>query len=337
MRNNEDMLGLVDKFPECRILVVGDVMLDRYVAGSVDRISPEAPVPVVVVRREHATLGGAGNVALNIATLSGRAVMAGFVGDDAAAGEVRDIMTTHGIGMETLCADATLRTTVKMRVLAERQQVVRIDYEAPSELPADVEARFCRQLADTIPTVDGVIIEDYGKGAISQTVVDTILDCAAQHDVFVGLDPKDNHELQFSRLRLATPNYAEACGAAGMPPLPLDDSDVARAHLKRVGETLSALWHTDTLIITLGPHGMYVIPREGSHELIPTQAREVFDVSGAGDTVIATAMLALAAGGDAPAAARLANHAAGIVVAKLGTRPCMIDELRAGLQDEQAR
>jgi len=330
------MRSLVQRFGDQTILVLGDVMLDRYVTGAVSRISPEAPVPVVDVLREHATLGGAGNVALNIATLNGTAIMAGLLGADTAAEDVREIMATHGIATRALHADARLKTTVKMRVLADRQQVVRVDYEAAGPTPSDVEAAFCTRLESVIPGVDGVIIEDYGKGAITQRVVDTALACAEAHDILVGLDPKDNHELTFSGLRLATPNYAEACGAAGVPVMALDAVGDTTAHLERVGSILREKWATETLIITLGPHGMCVIPRVGRPEIIPTQAREVYDVSGAGDTVIATAMLALAAGGEAAEAARLANLAAGIVVGKLGTRPCLAEELLGSLGAEGA-
>lgn len=335
MNDMASLLALVARFKDRRILVVGDLMLDRYVEGTVRRISPEAPVPVVEVKREHATLGGAGNVVLNIATLGGQAIMAGFVGEDGAADEMRALMTANGIGMGGMMADARLKSTVKMRILAERQQVVRVDYEGDRDIPFDVVSRYCEQLATLIPGVHGVIIEDYGKGVISQTVVDAVLTQAAAHDIPVGLDPKDNHALRFDRLHLATPNYAEACGAAGVEMRPLGERPAEDSHLIYVGRTLLEKWHCDILIVTLGSHGMYLVTRQGVPVHIPTQAREVFDVSGAGDTVIATTMLALVAGASPSQAALLANAAAGIVVGKAGTRPCPVNELVAEIESRR--
>jgi len=320
---------LLASFPRKTILVVGDLMLDRYVTGGVTRISPEAPVPVVHVGAERAVPGGAANVAMNLRSLGGRAMVAGVVGCDSDGRELRVLLEKSGIDTSGLLADRRVMTTVKTRIVAERQQVVRVDREGPREQVEGVLPRLCRRLARIIPQVDGVIIEDYGKGVICQTVVDTVAKAARKGGIPVGLDPKDDHALRFSNIALATPNYAEACLAAGLKPRPLDGNLETHATLALAGKILPAKWNCRLLIITLGPHGMYLVSEGRRPLVIPAKAREVFDVCGAGDTVIATAMLGLVAGATHEEAAALANYAAGVVVGKLGTATCAPGELLA--------
>ncbi|NQU39516.1 MAG: carbohydrate kinase [Lentisphaerae bacterium] len=305
-----------------RVLVVGDLMLDRYILGSVSRISPEAPVPVVHVMREEAVPGGAANVALNIQALGGGAVIAGLVGQDAAALELNAILNGRGIQTDGIVTCESLCTTVKTRVIAERQQVVRFDREDRVEHAADYSAQLCERLVALIATVDGVVIEDYGKGVLHPDVVACVMEQAGRHGVCVGYDPKDDHPIAVSNLTIATPNFKEACVASGessYEPL-LDPASDLR--LKRAAAVLLEKWTPALLCITLGPHGMYLCSPTAAPILLPTRAREVFDVSGAGDTVIAASLLGLLAGASHIEAASLANYAAGIVCAKVGTAPC---------------
>ncbi len=324
---------LMSGFGRQRILVVGDLMLDRYIHGSVDRISPEAPVPVVQVSRERRVPGGAANVAYNIAALGGHASLAGVIGNDAAGQELLGILKESRIGTEGIRVVQGRPTTVKMRILAERQQVVRVDWDGAPEMAEGDMAAFCRQVRDEIAQCTGVVIEDYGKGVVCQPVMDAVLAAARSRKVPVGLDPKDNEDLCIAGLTLATPNYKEAHACAGVPmrtassPDPLED-----ASLQKAAEVLMRKWTPEQLIVTLGPKGMYVVREGHSPHVIPTRAREVFDVSGAGDTVIATCVLAMAAGAGGDEAAVLGNNAAGVVVGKVGTATCSPQELLASVE-----
>ena len=319
-----------------RILVIGDVMVDKYVHGKVHRISPEAPVPVVHVNRETVLPGGAANVALNILALGGAADLAGVVGRDAAGEQVRALLKKHGVGLKHVVASSAVSTTVKTRVIAERQQVVRIDTENPPEdfaKPTDTLARAA--LATAITKAAGVIIEDYGKGVITQAVVDVAIREANRRKIPSGLDPKDNPQLRVKGVTVAKPNYREACLASGLPELPLKAPVDRDPHLLKVGKVLLKKWGPDFLAITLGSHGILVMNGKDKPQVIPTRAREVFDVTGAGDAVIAATVLFLAAGASHLEAATLANHVAGVVVGKLGAAVCSIDELLASLADER--
>ncbi len=315
-----------------RVLVVGDLMLDRYVTGRVNRISPEAPVPVVQVTDEHVRPGGAANVALNIQALGGQAVVAGTVGDDTAGRELMRELSDAGICTDGVVVAPELHTCEKVRVLAERQQIVRVDRESGPGTQAGLNGRLAERICELVPDVAGVILEDYGKGVVTQDSVDAVLRVAGERGVPVGLDPKDNHRLDFSGLALATPNYAEACDAAAVPLVPLESVSDYGEVLSSVGEALRAKWDAELLAITLGAHGMYLVGRGDAPRLIPTRAREVFDVCGAGDTVIATAMLAIVGGATHAEAVMLANYAAGIVVGKVGAATCVPGELTAYIE-----
>jgi len=333
MLSRAEAEGVVERFPEQRILVVGDLMLDRYVSGSVSRLSPEAPVPVVHVTRDHALPGGAANVALNIRALGAEASVAGILGTDSRGDELLDLLAAARIGTEGVLRFEGVQTPVKTRVVAGRQQVVRVDREDPPEATQPAMARLGARLDALIGGVQGVIIEDYGKGSVAQPVVDAVLKRAQAEGVRVGLDPKDNHDLRMNGIALATPNYAEACAAAGLVPTELGPRPLQESALANAGPLLRAKWGTELLLITLGPHGMYLLGPDGTPRVIPTRAREVFDVSGAGDTVIGCALLALASGAGHEAAAVLANYAAGVVVGKLGTATCSPAELLAAIEE----
>ena len=331
MSKREAIAELMESCVGRRILIVGDVMLDRYISGSVDRISPEAPVPVVQVHEESVRPGGAANVAFNVQALGGEAMIAGLVGQTEDARELLTLLSGNHIDTRGMVSDHTWLTTVKTRVVADRQQVVRIDRDAPQEVSEEHKQQFCERLKELIPQAEGIIIEDYGKGAVTQDVADLVLQTAAENGVPVALDPKEHHDLVLSRLDLATPNFREACAAAGVPAMPLGSDPLQSAELRRASEMLLDRWNCAFLVITLGPHGMYLAVPGEEPELIPTQAREVFDVSGAGDTVVAVALLALAAGAERRLAAEAANYAAGVVVGKLGTAPCSAEELLSSL------
>lgn len=319
---------LAKLFGRQRILVVGDLMLDKYIHGSVDRISPEAPVPVVRVGRERQVPGGAANVASNICAFGGQAVIAGVVGNDGAGHDLLALMSGQGICTHAVRTVVGLQTTVKMRVLADRQQVVRVDWESDPYLPPDDIHAFCELITLEMESCDGVVVEDYSKGIVCQEVMDTVLSAARKRGIPVGLDPKDNLNLTIKGITLATPNYKEAHVCAGLPAkTPPVGDPMKDVSLRKAAEALMKIWEPEQLLVTLGANGMYMVARNVPPRVIPTRAREVYDVSGAGDTVIATCVMALAAGASYDEAAVLGNNAAGVVVGKLGTATCSPEEL----------
>lgn len=321
---------LVGRFGDQRVLVVGDLMLDRYVYGSVSRISPEAPVPVVHVTHEKCAAGGAGNVAWNIQSLGASSMVCGMLGADAAADELTSLLDGNGVSVRHILRDPALQTSVKTRVIAERQQVVRVDREMRDAVPDAVMHQFRERLVSAMgDDITAVILEDYGKGTIQQAVVDAVLEAARAKEIPVGFDPKENHALRVVGATLATPNRHEAFAAVGLRDTTNQVDPWHDDCLKQVARDLFSAWQPELLLITLGSQGMLLV-KDGEPTLhVPTRAREVFDVSGAGDTVIATSVLALAAGATPEEAAELANYAAGVVVGKLGTADCSPNELLA--------
>jgi rfaE bifunctional protein kinase chain/domain len=327
---------IVSAFARQRILVVGDLMLDRYIYGGVERISPEAPVPVVRVMRTKDMAGGAANVAVNIQSLGGQAVLGGVIGKDSASAALRRVLAERRIRDDGVVALPGTLTTVKMRIVAERQQVVRVDWDGDATVPPSALASLCRKLQKLVDSATGVIIEDYGKGFIRQVVVDSVLAAAQRKRIPVGLDPKDNMDLKLAGIALATPNCREAFACAGLPlKASIAGDPLKDASLRRAEAILLRKWKPAQLIITLGPQGMYLAAPGKAPQVIPTRAREVFDVSGAGDTVIATCLLALAAGADGLEAVVLGNCAAGVVVGKLGTASCSAAELLAFMAHDE--
>lgn len=319
--------ALVARFSRQKILVLGDLMLDRYICGTVTRISPEAPVPVVRVTEEKNMPGGAANVARNLGALGARVWLHGLVGRDEAGGDLLRVLKHSGVDTRGVRRFSGLRTTVKTRVLAGRQQVVRVDWEDQLLLPAKIRKALTARLAAALRAVSGVIIADYAKGAVTQEVVGVILGAARRAGIPVALDPKENDTLKLAGLTVATPNRHEAFALAGEPEQPALADPLKDRALRRVAGVLLKKWKPECLVITLGAQGMLVVERNHQPWHVPTVAREVFDVSGAGDTVIATMLLALAAGAPYRWAAQLANCAAGVVVGKLGTATCSAREL----------
>lgn len=324
---------LLSSFKRRRILVVGDLMLDRFVYGHVARISPEAPVPVVQVTRETAMPGGASNVACNIRTLGARAAVAGLLGKDAEGVELRWLLKHADVDVECALMFAGAKTIVKERIIAERQQVVRVDFERPAAWSPRQQEKCLAMLALELEKADGVIIEDYGKGAVTQPVVDLILTTAARRHIPVGLDPKEGRELTIHGITVATPNRREAFAMAGLSDPGVKENPLTDKALLRAGGILMEMWQAEHLAITLGPQGVLLLTAGCLPRHVPTRAREVFDVSGAGDTVIAACVSALAAGATFSEAVQLANIAAGVVVGKLGTASCTPDELLAHMRN----
>lgn len=320
---------IISRFPEQRILVIGDLILDRYVYGSVRRISPEAPVPVVHVTQEKSMPGGASNVAWNIQALGGKAEVSGLLGRDGAGESLLNLLRDGGVGVDGVLSLDSIQTTVKTRVIAERQQVVRVDREQALKWSEADRARFCELIVRQTHQASGSILEDYGKGVVDQSVVRVAIDAARARAIPIGYDPKSDHVLEVHGVTFATPNRKEAYETLGRPE-PLEDQDPMQdKELLAVGRQLLSLWGAGFLAITLGPQGMLLLDQQKDSipAHVPTRAREVFDVSGAGDTVIGVCTLALAAGATHLEAAELANYAAGVVVAKLGTATCTPDEL----------
>ena len=318
---------LVPNFINQKILVIGDLILDRYIYGAVSRISPEAPVPVVQVTNEKNMPGGAANVARNVRSLGGNVVLSGIVGQDQSGRDLLSILSDEGIATDGVMSLPQLRTTVKTRILAEHQQVVRVDRDDPVSLPADMLSEFCRIAADAVSHVSGVIIEDYAKGTVQQEVVDVVLAAAKKQGVLIAFDPKENSNLKIDGISVATPNRKETFVLACLPEMSTPDDPLKDKALLRAADILLEQWTPDFLIVTLGSHGMLLISKNQKPCRVHTVAQEVFDVSGAGDTVVAAALLALCAGADHNQAAELANCAAGVVVGKVGTATCTVKEL----------
>lgn len=313
------------RFPATRVLVMGDVMLDRYVYGRVERMSPEAPIPVLAVARETAMAGGAANVARNIAALGGRAILLGIAGDDADGRELSALLAAEP-GLDARLLNATDRPTItKTRFVAERQQLLRADHERVLPLPADLATalleRFCLALADA----DAVILSDYGKGVLRDAVLAPAIAAARAAGKPVVADPKSRDLIRYDGVTILTPNRGEAVAATGLAID--DDAGAARAAQK----ILDGTPHLHAALITRGAAGMTLLARASTVLHLPAAAREVFDVSGAGDTVAATLALMLGTGAAAADAARVANLAAGIAVGKIGTAVVRPDELALAL------
>jgi len=316
----------VGAFSGARILVVGDLMVDRYYAGSVRRISPEAPVPVVEVTEEGQRFGGAANVVHNLRRLGASVEVCGVVGDDAEGNWLREELGAAGIGVDGICAYPGRPTILKCRVVAHQQQVVRFDRERLGPHPAEVQSAVTSFLKNIWPKVDAVVISDYGKGLIQEGLLDRVRVLnrgkAARP---VAVDPKSSRFGIYRRATVITPNLAEALAAARVSGGDLE-STVAKA-----GAALLRSSGGSAILITRGESGMSLFQPGLAPLHIPTVAREVFDVTGAGDTVVGVLALALAVGATLPQAAQLANIAAGIVVGEFGTVPVNRDQLLAAL------
>lgn len=314
-----------------RIGVVGDLMLDIYISGTASRLSQEAPVPVLRVRSQETRLGGAANVMHNLTALapSAQVYAFGVVGVDEPADTMRALLKQGGINTDGVLADPSRRTTLKQRVIASGQQVVRMDVEDTHPIGGGVLNRLERRLLNGIRRgqFDALIFEDYAKGLLHADMLQRLADEARRHGVYTSLDPHPGHPMCIRGLSLMTPNRMEAFGLAGQyctDPAPCVEQDV---YLRKVAALLLKGWAPDSLLITLGHQGMALFRKHRKLLVIPTVAREVFDVSGAGDTVISTLTLCRAAGASEQEAAVISNQAAGIVVGKMGTATTTPEEI----------
>ncbi len=317
--SNKDIESLIESFSKLRLVVIGDVMLDRFIWGNVTRISPEAPVPVVEVNRESVYPGGAANVARNITPFGCKTELIGLIGTDSEGEVLAEALEENHIGMAHMLVEKSFSTITKTRVVAQHQQVVRIDREKKQALTDGARTLVLNQLRDVVAEVDGIIIEDYGKGLIDDELVSAVVDIATAGDVIVTVDPNPKNHIDWKGVSTVKPNRSEAFHEAGMVDRgdhlpPLEDGD-----LLQVGNRLLKRWESQYVLITLGEQGMILFSDGGEPYHIPTRAREVFDVSGAGDTAIAVFTMALCAGANALTAADLSNRASGVVVGKLGT------------------
>ncbi len=305
----------------CRVVVLGDVMLDEFIWGDVSRISPEAPVPVVNIKRESTRLGGAANVLANVAALGAKADVIGVVGDDAAAEKLREALRANG-GVQTdnnLIKDVKRPTTIKTRIIAHNQMVVRADREQRAAVNGQVESRIITAVKEAIDGAHALAISDYDKGVITPRILSEVLPLAYGR-VPVLIDPKVRNFDSYRPATLVTPNHHEALRLTNLE----DDTD---ENLRAAANIIKDRLECDAVLITRGERGMMLVERDGDPVCVETAAREVFDVTGAGDTVIATLAAALAAGATMTEAAILANHAAGIVVGKLGTATASAEEI----------
>jgi len=313
------------RFPQVSLLVVGDLMIDQYLWGRVSRISPEAPVPVVRLERESFRMGGAGNVVSNLVSLGARAIPAGVRGDDRQGQLLEKFCRDAGLPTEALIVEPGRATTVKTRVIAHNQQVVRVDREVDGPIEASVTKGLLEKSVRLLGQAQGLIISDYDKGALSPDLLAGLLPEAARRGMPVVVDPKVRLFKHYRPATVVTPNAREAMEAAGM---------VARSdqEFERVARRLLELLGNPSLLITRGDRGMLLQETAGRPLLIPATAREVFDVTGAGDTVVATLALALSSGATMQEAALLANRAAGVVVGKVGTATLTVEELLESIQ-----
>ena len=318
--NKERLIHIVNRLNKSRVMVVGDVMLDEFIWGSVSRISPEAPVPVVWVKSESYMPGGALNVANNIAALGGKAFIAGIVGDDHRGQLLTEEALKRNINVEGLIVDANRPTTLKTRIIAHHQQVVRIDKEDTNPVDSDILRQVTRYVREKIQDIDGIIIEDYGKGLVVPELVKELVNLGKKYKKVISVDPKEEHFSYYKGITVMTPNNHEASKAVGFE---IKDEDT----LIKAGRELVNKLSCDAVLITLGENGMCLFENSKRITHIPTVAQEVFDVSGAGDTVIATFTLGLSCGAGKLEAAHIANFAAGIVVGKVGTATTTQDEL----------
>ncbi len=314
---------------EVRVLVAGDLMLDEFLWGNVARISPEAPVPIVEVTRETEYPGGAANVARNLTAFAGRVSVMGLTGQDAASTRLRRLLEADGIDTGAVHACAGRPTTIKTRVIARHQQVVRVDREKRCEPPDEVRANCLDQLREMLPSLDAVILSDYGKGFLQPGFALEMCRICASAGTIVTVDPNPGNPVPWANVTAVKPNRGEAFHAAGLDHR-ISDADA----LDEVADRLLERWCARMLLITLGEDGMLLAGASGDRYHTPTKAREVFDVSGAGDTAVALFTVSLAAGATPREAAEIANHASGVVVGKLGTATLSPAELAGSFGHE---
>jgi D-beta-D-heptose 7-phosphate kinase/D-beta-D-heptose 1-phosphate adenosyltransferase len=322
-----ELLKLISLLKKQTVLVVGDTMVDKFIWGKVVRISPEAPVPVVEVTKETEVLGGAANVANNITALGGKAFIVSAIGEDIAGKTLIEMLSEKNINYDYLVYSSHRPTIIKTRIIAASQQVVRVDKEVKGVFERSSELKIIKNLEESIPKANAVIISDYGKGVVSPAVLKKTIALAKKYKIPVTVDPKIDHFKKYKKITTMTPNEKEAIEGMGLKNIKTDE-DIAILG-KKILKTLGS----NSVLITRGEKGMTLIEPNNKITNIPTRAKEVYDVTGAGDTVISTMTLALAAKADLLSAAEIANFAAGIVVGKLGTATTNPQELEEVVKD----
>ncbi len=325
---HQDATRFLDAARDGKALVVGDAMLDVYLTGTVTRVSPEAPVPVVRVETERAAPGGAANVAVGVAALGARCRLVAAVGDDETGADLRRLLTAVGVPADDLVTVEGRPTTRKTRILAQHQQMLRVDHENPASLTAAEQDPLFDRAMHAIDWADAVVIEDYDKGVVSPRLSRALLERAREKGIPSVVDPKLRHFFDFAGVAVFKPNARELAAAMGLENEPRDE-ETLRPLVERLG--------CETLLLTLGEEGMLLVGREQELRLLPPEAREVFDVTGAGDTVTAVLTVALLGGATVAQAAALANFAAGVEVTHLGAVPVTRGELLTALGGSSSR
>ena len=324
--SSDQVHNRLDAMRKVRIAVLGDLMLDRYLWGTVSRISPEAPVPVVEIDEESEQFGGAANVANNILGLGATAIPIGVIGEDSSGQRLLELLKNAGCLTDGILVDGDRPTTIKTRVIAHNQHVVRTDRESKKDLEAATQERFLKFISMIIKDVDALLIEDYNKGMIAQPLLSRTIELARLHGVIITVDPKFNHFFDYQRVTVFKPNRNETEKALGMK---LSSPE----NVRKAGAMLFEKLQCENVLITLGDHGMMLFEQSGAVHAIPSRARHVHDVSGAGDTVIGALTVALASGASIIEAAILANYAAGVVVGEIGAVPINREKLATAILD----
>jgi D-beta-D-heptose 7-phosphate kinase/D-beta-D-heptose 1-phosphate adenosyltransferase len=322
---------IIDRFPATRVLVVGDVMMDHYVWGSVSRISPEAPVPVVNVTRETRLLGAAANVVNNIRSLGGQVDICGVIGHDDAGKQLQHLLHARGVPTDGLIMEPGRSTTIKTRVIAHHQQVVRFDRETREGISRETRQKIFRRVAEKADEgIDAIVISDYCKGVVTRDLVRDIVRLANKRGIIVSVDPKVSHFGIYRGVTILTPNTKEASLGARID---IDDDE----SLLRAGKGLLKRLVCEAVLITRSEQGMSLFEKSGRITHIPTVARDVFDVTGAGDTVISALTVSMAAGAKVGDAAMISNYAAGIVVGVVGTATVSPEQLKQRIAEQKGR
>lgn len=311
---------ILNKFKEKNILVIGDIMLDTYLWGDVKRISPEAPVQVVDIKKESYAPGGASNVASNIASLGSKVTLVGIAGKDEANKKLKNELTKRNIHTEGIYTDPKKPTIQKVRIIGSSQQLLRVDYESREYLNKEDERKVIKYLTNNIKNFDSVIVSDYAKGIITKNLMSTVIRLCKKYKKPLVVDPKPKHTGLYTGATLITPNNKEACEM-----LNLEESN--GKEIVKIGKGLIKKLNSN-ILITRGENGMSLFEKRNIITHFPAKVKEVYDVTGAGDTVIATLALSLASEANLREAALLANHAAGIVVTKVGTATATVDEIK---------
>ncbi len=320
-----------DKFTEIakdkKIAVLGDIMIDHYIIGRVTRISPEAPVPILESLEDEYRLGGAANVALNISSLNAKTYLIGVIGDDSNSNVLMNLLKEKKIDSSLIVEDKSRPTTIKSRITSKKQQIVRVDREVTSPISKTIEDKIISNFKNIVSEIDALIIEDYNKGLLTERVITSVIDIAKANNIIITVDPKVENFFTYKGVTVFKPNLAEL--AKNMNHNITNDQDLQTIAWKLFKEIKARY-----LVVTLGEKGMLIFEHDKNIFSLPTYAREVFDVSGAGDTVISTLTLALTLTDSVLESAIIANHAAGVVCGKLGTSPTCWSEIRESVEQE---